>query len=762
MIDPADPMTSTGEVDCEARLAEAGVIEGYAFIPAQLGRRLTVELLFDGVVVATLRADEFVESLWRAHRGDGCYGFSFAMPVPFVAGIWEVRLANSDRTLVRLEHQSADVAPLGPLGQVRWYGGLRIVGFVANEEEGVAITCACDGQLIHQGRADGWTHVQRGGQYHAVRAFDFHLPLECADGVPKSVRVYGASGVEFAGSPVELVAFPDPLRQALLDRIGSTGTDARLRVFDRLFPQSMPLDEWPVWLEHWMPREETGGESPSLAVVILGDQTEPLARTVASLEGQTRAGWIAAALPISEQGTFRNEDLVSYLNGAAAEAEAVFFVKGGIELEGGALARLAAALAAAPEAGLLYPDLCQQVGPGQREPGGYGAFDRERFLEQGYFGAAFVVRRASLILPPEADEISVFDIVFRFIETDGGGRSVAHLPGSIGWIDQHDSDAALACAVGLHLQRRNVPHSLELQRGGAQPRIRVRRHPPLPDLSIVLCWRGEAGALEASITSLRRDPRSQNVPILVVSHGAAAPPSWSSDPTIAFLSGGGEFQRHRLANIALKRVETEFVLLLDADMSAVTAEWMEELAGRMWDADVAAVTGVTIGPQDHVAHAGYVLGTHYAVGEAFVGAGVDECVYGDLLRVAREAAAISLRGALLRTSMVTETGFFDEGLYPEALRDVDLCLRCQERGWRLLVTPYVRFRDCRPQTLDVTQLAQRHPLSLARFRSRWRLDLLSDALYSPVLGLDGAPYSSLAWPPRDLAVRARFQRRSAL
>ena len=745
------------DVLSDAWIASPGAIEGYAFAPAEMGRRLTVEIFFDGATVATLRADEFVEKLWRERRGDGCYGFSLALPAGVAAGHWEVRLANIGTTLVRLAHDAPPPLVAPAIGEVRWRGGLRLSGFVSGEDEAQAISCLCDGHMVYQGRANGWSHVTRGNKHHPVRAFDIRLPIALADGAPKSVHVYAASGAELAGSPVSLFAVPDGLH-ATLHRLGLIERDhCRVNVFERFFPASVPLSEWSDWAQAWLP---AGGDDVGvkLAIAIIGDEPPRLDTTLQSLERQIATGWVAAAVPSEDGLGFDPEDIADFLSGPAHECESVVFVRNGVALDPTALSRLAGALNQAPHAHLAYPDMYSGLTSGMRAPWLLPAFDYERFLEQGYFGELFILRRDTLtgILGAEAN--TLFDVIFRVIEA---GRKtatcfIAHLPEPLAVADRGENILRRSQAVAAHLDRCGVAHAIELRDSGYHSRLLLRRRAERMDTTILLQSNGDPAALQASLQSLRADDHARKARVIIATNADLSDFRIEAGESVEIVECGGEFDRHRLVNIGLERVETEFAFLLDADVSALSSNWLAELVGRAMDEDVAAVGLVTVTAQGHLCQAGYVLGPDFAAQEAFEGASAGAPSYGDLLLVAHEVAAISMRCALVRTTLIKDAGGFDESLYPDRMRDIDMCLKLQQKRRRIILSPHLRFLDRRPLPLDLAALAPWQQLQLANFRDSWGTRLLNDPLYNPNLGLDGAPYSSLAWPPRNQAPRYRF------
>src|SRR6516162_2742033 len=77
-------------------LAEDGRLVGFVFDPAFPERRFTLEILLDGLVVATSYAESFMPELFKQGVSDGCYGFAVKLAPEQLAAARtvEARLAN--------------------------------------------------------------------------------------------------------------------------------------------------------------------------------------------------------------------------------------------------------------------------------------------------------------------------------------------------------------------------------------------------------------------------------------------------------------------------------------------------------------------------------------------------------------------------------------------------------------------------------------------------------------------------------------------
>ena len=91
-ISEQEALTATSGCD----LFADGRLVGFIFDPAYLERRFTVDILLDGLVVATTYADKFVSKLFEQGIGDGGYGFVVDLAPDLLATsrTLQARLAN--------------------------------------------------------------------------------------------------------------------------------------------------------------------------------------------------------------------------------------------------------------------------------------------------------------------------------------------------------------------------------------------------------------------------------------------------------------------------------------------------------------------------------------------------------------------------------------------------------------------------------------------------------------------------------------------
>ena len=103
----------------------------------------------------------------------------------------------------------------------------------------------------------------------------------------------------------------------------------------------------------------------------------------------------------------------------------------------------------------------------------------------------------------------------------------------------------------------------------------------------------------------------------------------------------GAFNFARLNNLAVSAAPTELICLLNNDVQARDATWLDEMRSRLVEADVGAVGAQLIWPSGVVQHGGVVLGANFAATHAFNDRVEGDPGYADLLRVAHECSAVT-------------------------------------------------------------------------------------------------------------------------
>jgi len=738
---------------------------GFVYDVNDPGRKFVVELLVDGIAVKFARAADRSE-VPRPRFGDGHHGFTISLSANVLdhAEVVEARVANLG-TVIGQPIAVRTFAPTGPNpstpGTVRWLGGLRFSGWISEDCE-AAIDILVDDERLNQVVPSGWSHVGSAEDAIAVRAFDFHIPDRFADASARRLSVVNSKGEHLEGSPAPFVAFAGGL-----DRghpvAAANSEDLRSAILDRLIPMSIPFAEYRRWRD-MLPKPSLGPHSLKAAIVIVG--AGEVDDTLASLNAQCHAGWVAALMPrTADYVGFDNRAVREFLTGDGREADFVVFLISGAILESNAMARLSETFESHPEILAVYGDVDVAGGDSSLWPLALPAFDYERMLEQGYCAHAFALRRSAVEHAIEGDACSLYRL-FNTLLDDGmqTAERIAHLPGSLATLPPLNLSAAseaLAAATRTHLERRGIKAQTRIGRGQVLPAVKIARKPDDGVVTIVIPTRNRRELLEVCLGSLQPALHKRDCEIIVVDND-------SNDPdTLDYLSSidgrqakvmrlAGDFNFARLNNAAAAAANGQFLCLLNNDVQALDNDWLEEMVGRISATDVGAVGALLLWPSGVVQHGGVALGSNFAATHAFNDRMEGDAGYGDLLRTAHQCSAVTAACLLTRRQDYLALGGMDELRFPVNFNDVDYCLKLRAAGKRIVFTPHARLRHLesasRGADTNVDRKA-RLERELRNLRAKWADVLMADPFYNPALSLDPIPFSALAWPQRLLTCR---------
>jgi GT2 family glycosyltransferase len=741
-------------------LAHDSTLSGFVFDSETPERRFTVEILLDGLVVRTTYADAFVPELFQQGL-DGAYGFAVAVQPDLLraASILEARLANLGTPVgqpIDLENESTGRVDLRPTCELRWLGGLHFQGWI-DGETAAFLEAIVDGETVAQVRATAWTYIDEAGNGKAgrnVRAFDFHVPQRFADGRVHKISLRREDGEQIPATAV-FVAFPDGLAE-MIDAIG--GHDAeRLRgkLYDQLIPASLPLADYADWRDRF-PLPEPQASQLQLAVVIAG--TAGAQQTLSTLEAQSHENWTAGVID-GEPLIVDSDILREFLEDAAADARHVVVMMAGMSLEQTALARIAAAFDAYPDATALYGDLDFLADDGRLWPLAFPAFDYERMLEQGYCAHLFAVRREALLVGLEAGPDNLYRLFNCLLDHTGAQQAnILHLPGTLAnlpRLNRTNASAQLAAASDMHLRARGIETEVTRQQGNLFPAVRIKRPTPHERVTVIIPTRDRLSLLRTCLDSIAPAIQRNRADILVVDNDSTDPDAidYLKDLPrrgIRTLRIEGPFNFARLNNQAASMLDSDVLCLLNNDIEANSDDWLEEMLTRLSEPDVGAVGALLTWPGGVVQHGGVVLGMNFAATHAFTDRLSDDPGFLDQLRVAHECSAVTAACLATRRSDYLAMGGMDEAHFAVAFNDVDYCLRLRQAGKRVVFTPHAKLVHAESASRgkdDRADRRDRFERELNLLRARWGESLNEDPTYNPQLSRDGVPYSGLAWPP---------------
>ncbi|MBQ9611511.1 MAG: glycosyltransferase family 2 protein [Lachnospiraceae bacterium] len=280
-----------------------------------------------------------------------------------------------------------------------------------------------------------------------------------------------------------------------------------------------------------------------------------------------------------------------------------------------------------------------------------------------------------------------------------------------------------------------------------------------PLVSIVIANKDHAEDLKRCLTSIFEKSTYENYEIIVVENGSTDPETLKyykelqSGPykdrvhIVEYAYAEGEkFNYSRVNNAGVAAAKGEYVLLLNNDTEVIAINWIEELLMYAQREDVACVGGKLYYPDKTIQHAGIVLGlgAHRTAGHTHYRQRRENLGYMGRLCYTQDVSAVTGACLMVKKSIYEEVGGLDE-TFRISLNDVDLCLKCRQKGYLNVFTPFAELYHYESASRgdDLQgENAQRYNEESAQFRAKWKEVLdAGDPYYNPNFTLDRSDYS---------------------
>jgi GT2 family glycosyltransferase len=311
-------------------------------------------------------------------------------------------------------------------------------------------------------------------------------------------------------------------------------------------------------------------------------------------------------------------------------------------------------------------------------------------------------------------------------------------------------------AVQEHLARRGI--AAEVISAGDEDFRRVRYFLPneKPSVSIVILTRDLVERLEPCVTSILEKTTYPKFELVLIDNGSKDRAALiflaesEKDRRVRVLRRDEEFNYGRLNNFAVRNVGSEFVALLNNDLTVISPDWLEEMVSQAIQPGIAAVGARLLYPDDRIQHAGVILGGGGVAAHAHKGLPRANHGYFSRAILAQELSAVTAACMLVRRGAYLEVGGLDEEHLKVAFNDVDFCLRLRQHGYLIIYTPYAElyhFESASRGLEDTVMKSQRFEAEIKYMRDTWGDALQNDPAYNPNFSLASAGFT-LAFPPR--------------
>jgi O-antigen biosynthesis protein len=327
---------------------------------------------------------------------------------------------------------------------------------------------------------------------------------------------------------------------------------------------------------------------------------------------------------------------------------------------------------------------------------------------------------------------------------DPGAKNYAHLAGI------RALQSRFAGIDGLRVEDGPFPTSY---------RVRFPLPDPLPRVSVLIPTRDGYTHLARCIHSLEQRVRYPDLELIVLDNQSRDPQTLDY---FAALSAAGRarvlrydhpFNYSAINNFGALHASGEVLLLLNDDVEAIEAGWIEEMLAYLHRDGVGAVGAKLLYPDRRIQHAGVILGIGGVAGHSHKYAAEHDYGYFGRLVLPQALSAVTGACLMVRREAFDAVGGLEEGKLGVAFNDVDFCLRLRERGWRCVWTPYARLIHHESLSRgyeDTPEKQARFAREVQHMMERWHGVLARDPHYNPNLTLRHEDFS-LSDRPRPFA-----------
>ncbi len=459
--------------------------------------------------------------------------------------------------------------------------------------------------------------------------------------------------------------------------------------------------------------------------------------------------------------------------GGAAGAEPwVVPVMPGDLLPPHALYEFAVEINSHPAAKLIYADEDRLDGEGKRcAPYFKSDFDPELLLVQNYMSgimacrADIVAGMAGLPIGEAAPDWHETVLYASFLV---GANAIRHVPAVLCHRQEKAAevadDAGAAEEIRLRVERFLESHDIAARAvpvpGENHHRIVWPLPVPAPLVSAIIPTRDRAELLGQCLAGILTRTDYPALEVIIADNDSSEPETaalyarLAHDPRVRILSFPGPFNYSRLNNRAVEAARGEILLLLNNDTNVIAPLWLREMVANAVRPEIGAVGAKLLYGNDHIQHAGVILGMGWPEGVAghyFCDTPNSDPGDFDLLRLTRSASAVTAACLAVRKSLFLDIGGLDEENLTVAFNDVDFCLRLRERGYRNLWTPHAMLYhlESASRGKDASgEKARRYHAEIAYMRAKWADALNQDPYWNPNLALQSGARDYAPFPRR--------------
>ena len=310
-------------------------------------------------------------------------------------------------------------------------------------------------------------------------------------------------------------------------------------------------------------------------------------------------------------------------------------------------------------------------------------------------------------------------------------------------------DESARNAIRAHFSRKGINATVTPGSGFSHRVIYpLPADPPL--VSVIVATRDHVDLLRQIVDGILHRTDYKPLELIIVDNQSSDPATMqylrelSKDSRVRVIPYEAPFNFSAINNFAAREATGEILAMVNNDIRIISSEWLGEMVSHALRPEIGAVGAKLYYENETIQHAGIVVGIGGVAGHAHKQLSRRSTGYFARTQVIQNFSAVTGACLVMRRQVYDEVRGLDEVNLPIAFNDVDLCLRIQEKGYRILWTPYAELYHLE----SASRGPDTNPDKLPRFtreqefmKFTWKDRLLCDPYYSPNLTLHKEDFS---------------------
>ena len=267
-----------------------------------------------------------------------------------------------------------------------------------------------------------------------------------------------------------------------------------------------------------------------------------------------------------------------------------------------------------------------------------------------------------------------------------------------------------------------------------------------PKVSIIIPTKDHKILLEKCINSIFKNTSYKNFEVIVVDNNTTEKDAidylnniGESHSNIKVLHDNSEFNFSKINNDAIKKLKTDYILLLNNDTEVISPNWITTMVGYASQKHVGCVGVKLLYSDETVQHAGVILGLGGVASHAYIGADRNDIGYFGRLCVPYNYSANTAACLMVSKKRYDEVDGLDE-LLKVAYNDIDFNIKLLEKGYYNVFLPQVELfhYESKSRGFDTTpEKKERFESEEKYMYNKWGKIIYNDRFYNSNFSLKG-------------------------